>query len=92
MEKRTLFRIALAVKSDEGERYTATDFARDHDVSTSVLWGVLSGQDTSARLEAEIDAFIQTHLTRLLDRLDEPVLEGPNTREPNGRSDPPVAA
>jgi len=92
MEKRTLFRIALAVKSDEGERYTATDFARDHDVSTSVLWGVLSGQDTSARLEAEIDAFIKTYVTRLLDRLAEPVPEGVDTPAHNGRSDSPVAA
>jgi hypothetical protein len=84
MEKRTLFRIALAVKSDAGERYTATDFARDHNVSTSVLWGVLSGNDTSARLEAAIDAFIQEHVTVLLDRLAEP-----EDTAPNG---PPVAA
>jgi hypothetical protein len=85
MEKRTLFRIALAVKSDAGERYTATDFARDHDVSTSVLWGVLSGNDTSARLEAAIDAFIQEHVTVLLDRL----ADQSEATAPNG---PPVAA
>jgi hypothetical protein len=82
MEKRTLFRIALAVKSDAGERYTATDFARDHDVSTSVLWGVLSGQDTSARLEREIDSFIREQLDTFFRRLEE---EPP----PTG---PPVAA
>jgi len=72
MEKRTLFRIAIAIKRDGGQDYSATKFARDNGVSTTVLWGVLSGADTSAPLEAKIDAFIEKQLAKLSEELDRP--------------------
>ena len=70
MRIRTRFRVALAVASDPsvgdyGQPYTARDFARDHDVSTTVLHEVLRGVTSSARLQAEIEAFIDDMEARL---------------------------
>lgn len=89
MTIRTRFRMALAIKSDpdlgdqpDGERYTALQFAREHDVSETVLHEVLAGKTTSARLEREIDGFIREQLDTFFRHLEE---EPP----PTG---PPVAA
>lgn len=59
MKMKTRFRIALAIRSDrEGERYTARDFARDHDCSDTALYDVLKGARTSERLQSAIEDFI----------------------------------
>lgn len=63
MEKRTLFRMALAVKSDAGDRYTVKDFAAAHGVSDEAIHSVLRGDSTSRRLESAIDAFIDEQLS-----------------------------
>lgn len=60
MKKKTLFKMALAIKSDrEGERYTAHDFCEDYNTSTTVLYDVLNDRATSARVSGHIDAFIE---------------------------------
>jgi len=61
MELKTRFRIALAIRSDplpEGERYTVTDFAQDHDCDRRTLYDILNGNRTSERLESAVEDFI----------------------------------
>ena len=65
MKKRTLFRIAVAVHNERVGGYTAKDFAEDHDVSATVLYEVLRGRTTSARLDSAINAFISDQLAHL---------------------------
>ena len=65
MERKTRFRIALAIRSDrEDERYTARDFARDHDCSKTMLYDVLNGNRTSQRLETAVEDFIADQADR----------------------------
>lgn len=74
MERKTWFRIALAIRSEEVEagRYYARDFARQHGVSMTMLYGVLNGTHHSERLERAIDRFIEEEKEKLFD--DEPAL------------------
>lgn len=74
MEKRTLFKIALAIKSDSGDRYTAKDFAEEVGIRRATLHCYLDGQFTSARLDKEIDAFIREQLDEWSEYLAEPAL------------------
>lgn len=64
MEKGTLFKIALAIKSDRGERYTAKDFADKVGINRATLHCYLDGQFTSARLDKEINDFIEQQLSK----------------------------
>ena len=81
MTIRTRFRVALAVAGDPAVEhfstpYTATDFANDHNVSTTVLHEVLRGASTSAPLQSEIETFIDEMEARY-----EPVLHRPASFE-----------
>ncbi len=59
MERKTQFRIALALHSDRtGKEYTVKDFAEDHSCTSRMVFGVLKGSHTSARLEEAIQQFI----------------------------------
>ena len=71
MKKRTEFRIALAMASEQGERYTATDFANDHNVSTTMLHEVIRGETTSARLQEAIDQFITAQMQEVKRHLEQ---------------------
>lgn len=59
METKTRFKIALSIHSDRtGEKYTAKDFAEEHDCSPRMVWGVIAGTHHSVRLEDAIESFI----------------------------------
>jgi len=59
MKTKTRFRIALAIRSDrKGEQVTAREFAKEHDCSITMLYGVLRGSHTSARLQKAVEEFI----------------------------------
>lgn len=74
MEKVTLFKIALAIKSDSGQRYTAKDFAEDVGINRATLHCYLDGQFTSARLDEEVDSFIRDQLSKWDAATSQPVL------------------
>ena len=60
--KRDALHIALRVRSSrEGERWTMTRFARENEVSTTMLNYVLDGSATSARLSDAINHCIHRY-------------------------------
>lgn len=59
--RKRAFKAALAWAGQTAEAWCA-----DHDITRSHLYAVLSGQRESAKLTAEIDAFIQKHTPRIV--------------------------
>lgn len=66
LSRRARFRIALEVATDQlQEKQTVRDFARSLDVTPKVIYGVLDGTITSARVERACRAYTRKWLSDL---------------------------